>query len=88
MEEGPRALYKGLMPTLLQIVPQTGFQFGFYKLFRSTWEYAAGDSGNGLHSNIQLIILQHTNIGSDNGLVPNRRQAIIWTNAAILSIRP
>ena len=28
------------------------------------------------------------NIGSDNGLSPGRRQAIIWTNARILSIRP
>ena len=27
-------------------------------------------------------------IGSDNGLSPGRRQAIIWTNADILSIRP
>ena len=25
-----------------------------------------------------------TNIGSDNGLSPGRRQAIIWTNAEIL----
>ena len=29
-----------------------------------------------------------TNIGSDNGLPPGRRQAIIWTNAAILLIGP
>ena len=29
-----------------------------------------------------------TNIGSDNGLSPGRRQAIIWTNAGILSIGP
>ena len=29
-----------------------------------------------------------TNIGSDNGLAPSRRQAIIWTNAGILLIRP
>ena len=29
-----------------------------------------------------------TIIGSDNGLSPNRRQAIIWTNAGILLIRP
>ena len=29
-----------------------------------------------------------TNIGSDNGLSPGRRQAIIWTNAGILLIRP
>ena len=29
-----------------------------------------------------------TIIGSDNGLLPRRRQAIIWTNAGILLIRP
>ena len=29
-----------------------------------------------------------TIIGSDNGLSPARRQAFIWTNAALLSIRP
>ena len=29
-----------------------------------------------------------TIIGSDNGLSPGRRQAIIWTNACILSIWP
>ena len=29
-----------------------------------------------------------TIIGSDNGLSPGRRQAIIWTNAEILLIRP
>ena len=29
-----------------------------------------------------------TSISSDNGLSPNRRQAIIWTNARILFIRP
>ena len=31
--------------------------------------------------------VQHTDIASDNGLSPVRRQAIIWTNAATLSIR-
>ena len=29
-----------------------------------------------------------TIIGSDNGLSPERRQAIIWTNAGILLISP
>ena len=29
-----------------------------------------------------------TIIGSDNGLSPSRRQAIVWTNAGILSIGP
>ena len=32
--------------------------------------------------------VQHTNIGSGNGLSPVQDQAIIWTNAAILSMRP
>ena len=32
--------------------------------------------------------LNWVNIGSDNGLAPNRRQAIIWTNAGILLIGP
>ena len=29
-----------------------------------------------------------TTIGSDNGLSPERRQAIIWTNARLLLIGP
>ena len=29
-----------------------------------------------------------TIIGSDNGLSPDRRQAIVWTNAGILVIGP
>ena len=32
--------------------------------------------------------VQHANIVSDNGLSPVRRQAIIWTNTATLTIRP
>ena len=32
--------------------------------------------------------VEHTNIGSDNGLSPVRRQAIIWTDDAISLIRP
>ena len=31
--------------------------------------------------------VKHTNVASDNGLSPIRCQAIIWTNAAVLSIR-
>ena len=34
----------------------------------------------------QICVSKLTIIGSDNGLSPGRRQAIIWTNAAILSI--
>ena len=36
---------------------------------------------------VQDASQQHTNIDSDNGLSLVRRQAIFWTNAAILSIR-
>ena len=35
-----------------------------------------------------ICISDLTIIGSDNGLSPGRRQAIIWTNAVILVIRP
>ena len=35
-----------------------------------------------------ICVSKLTIIGSDNGLLPSRRQAIIWTNAWILLIRP
>ena len=34
------------------------------------------------------VSVNQTIISSDNGLSPNRRQAIIWTNAVLLLIRP
>ena len=34
-----------------------------------------------------ICVSKLTIIGSDNGLSPGRRQAIIWTNAGILLIR-
>ena len=35
-----------------------------------------------------ICVVKLTIIGSDNGLSPGRRQAIIWTNAGLLLIRP
>ena len=35
-----------------------------------------------------ICVVKLTIIGSDNGLSPGQRQAIIWTNAGILSIGP
>ena len=35
-----------------------------------------------------ICVVKLTIIGSDNGLSPGRRQAIIWTNAGILLIAP
>ena len=37
---------------------------------------------------MHLWVSKQTTIGSDNGLSPSRRQAIIWTNARILLIEP
>ena len=35
-----------------------------------------------------ICVSKFTIIGSDNGLLPGRRQAIIWTNVGILLIGP
>ena len=37
---------------------------------------------------MHICVRKLSSIGSDNGLSPGQRQAIIWTNAAILLIRP
>ena len=37
---------------------------------------------------MHMCVSKLTVIGSDNGLSPGRRQAIIWTNDGILLIRP
>ncbi len=38
-EAGIKTFYRGLVPTQLQLFPYTGFQFGFYAVFNSIWEY-------------------------------------------------
>jgi solute carrier family 25 thiamine pyrophosphate transporter 19 len=40
--EGLRGFYRGLTPSLLQIFPQMGLQFGFYSLFTGLWNKAKG----------------------------------------------
>ena len=42
---------------------------------------------NSLSRMTHICVSKLTIIGSDNGLSPGRRQAIIWTNAGILLIR-
>ena len=37
---------------------------------------------------MHICVSKQTIIGSDNGLSPGRRQAIIWMNAGILFIGP
>ena len=55
-----------------------------YGLIKRLWDLT--DSRNKCLTHIGLGNL--TVIGSDNGLSPGRRQAIIWTNDGILLIRP
>ena len=51
--------------------------FGYYRHWLTHW-------GRMTH----ICVSKLTIIGSDNGLSPGRRQAIIWTNDGILSIGP
>ncbi|XP_038067812.1 mitochondrial thiamine pyrophosphate carrier-like [Patiria miniata] len=37
-EAGVLTFFKGLLPTMLQVFPHAGFQFGFYALFKRVWE--------------------------------------------------
>ena len=56
-----------------------------------TWYHILGIHGEGFSSLPEWCKYASVNyaiIGSDNGLSPRRRQAIIWTNARILSIGP
>ena len=68
--------------------------------FQNTITFIQGNSLKNIVSKMITISLTHwaqvtnisdgklTIIGSDNGLSPDQRQAIIWTNAGILSIGP
>jgi len=38
INEGVTSFYKGLVPTLVQIFPLAGLQFGFYSFFKAIWE--------------------------------------------------
>ena len=49
-----------------------------------TWSWQLTHWGRVTHICVSNLAI----IGSDNGLSPGRRQAIIWTNAGILSIGP
>ena len=53
-----------------------------WEYFHST--YSLTHWGRVTHICVGKIII----IGSDNGLSPDRRQAIIWTNAGLFSIEP
>ena len=58
--------------------------YDFIGLLRYICTYAFTHWGRKTH----ICIREHASTGSDNGLSPGRRQAIIWTIAGILSIGP
>ena len=59
-------------------------------LFSAIWKYISISYNFLSHWGrmTQICFSKLTIIGSDNGLSPGRRQAIIWTNARILLIGP
>ena len=69
------------MIILLPIWHVDSFQQHFYDM--PAWSFLT-HWGRVTH----ICVGTNTNIGSDNGLSPGRRQAIIWTNAGILLIGP
>ena len=62
-------------------------KYSFYVLLMDLWADVWNDS---LIEAVWRIYasVKHTNIVWNNGLSPVRRQAIIWTNATIMSITP
>ena len=57
------------------------------KQMKSGWTLIEFKDGGYLtHSVTHICVGNLTNIGSDNGLSPGRRQAIIWTNAGVFLI--
>ena len=49
-----------------------------------SWDLSLTHWGRATH----ICVGKLTTVGSDNGLSPGRRQAVIWTNAGILLIGP
>ena len=68
--------------------PQMGPMLAPWTLL-SGWWYIKESANNLTHWGrvMHLCVSKLTIIGSDNGLSPDRRQAIIWTNDGILLIR-
>jgi len=55
-EEGFLAMYKGLIPNLIQVGPQTGFQFGFYAALTSVWAMAFARTEGSLIGRTESLI--------------------------------
>ena len=64
------------------------FKFSIWKMDRAQWviHWRIFHFFNSLSRVTHISVSELTIIGSDNGLSPGRRQAIIWINAGILLI--
>ena len=51
---------------------------------RQNGRYLSDDMFNFILFIVNLSIYQYYNVGSGNGLAPNRRHAIIWTNDGLV----
>ena len=60
----------------------------FFRVWTDAEHFSGVFSLTHWHRVTHICVGKLTIIGSDNGLSPGRRQAIIWTNAEILLIRP
>ena len=76
---GDKALYEPMMVGLLTHICVTRPHW-----VNDTWADELAHRGRATHICVGKRII----IGSENGLSPSRRQAIIWTNAGLLSIGP
>ena len=65
------------VPVLQNVIALSAIQFCASKKKLTHW-------GRVMHICVSILII----IASDNGLSPERRQAIIWTNAGILLMGP
>ena len=72
-----KMLVKGMWSRCISLSVSEACQHNSLPTFLTHW-------GRATH----LCVGELTIIGSNNGLSPGRRQAIIWTNAGILLIRP
>ena len=76
---------KEIIPAVLRMVSQTSKSIKWSSDDDFLWHtLALTHWGRVMH----ICVSKLTIIGSDNGLLPGRRQAIIWTYAAILLIGP
>ncbi|XP_046992790.1 mitochondrial thiamine pyrophosphate carrier-like isoform X1 [Schistocerca americana] len=65
-KHGTLTFFRGLSPTLIQIAPQTGAQFGFYQAFTNLWVNIG--AGRDTNRNTQIFLYESLICGSLAGI--------------------